>query len=760
MSELLVSVVCTNYNKGEWIGEALESFVGQKTDFDFEILVIDDGSSDNSPDVISQLAEKYPSKIRTFYNEKNLGITRTWIKVCKEAKGKYIARCDGDDYWIDDKKLQKQVDLLEKTKSSKWCSTDYNIISPEGAITHRSAFESGLVDRSKSYAEMLATKGFTMSSTWLVDAKLMKEINSRISTSAIDDTFNIQLELFIKTKLSYLPEPTVVYRMHEGSDSRPTSIESIKKRHRQLLETQLEYIDKYKNFEYAEIIRILLKRNYQQEMWATERLEILRKQEKLIEYNEQKNRELDLKLNVIRESLIYKYSSVILRRLKSIYRLPIKLKKRIERPTGNYWYQMYLKRAEKSRKGLDWQIKEKIASFKYKPLISIIVPTYNTDLRHLKELIQSVISQSYDNWELVLIDDNSTKNSVRSLIKDESRKDNRIIYEFLKSNKRISGATNEGIKRSSGEFIALLDHDDIIDKDALFEVVSVLNKNKNLEFIYTDEDKISEDSKKRLEPFFKPDWNPDFLHSVNYITHFSIIKRDLLDTIGYENSAYDGAQDWELFLRIIDKVKPGRVCHIPKILYSWRVHDESTAKSYASKPYIFEAQQKAINKDLHSKGHKGFLVMQDPEYTGQWKVIYNVSNLPSQDKEFVVSNDSRISNLPTDKQWQILGHVFRSEIGLVQIDIPNNKELANRVLMLINTDNNLIKKIVSKHGLMNHIYKTTSYNIGKINSGVVVVDSAKLEKLGFTKSDLSDLGKVSDKMLKAGYRNIYVPSIG
>lgn len=261
MKSLTVSILCTNYNKGEWIKKAIDSFLAQKTDFGFEIILIDDKSTDGSQDIIKEYAKKYPKKIRAFYNKTNLGITKTWIKICKEAKGKYIARCDGDDYWTDDEKLQKQVDALKKNKESKWCGTDCDIISNSGDIVQKSAFETGFFSRPISYAEMIATKGITAPSTWLVDTRLMQDINKGIDKNAVDDTFNIQLDLFNMTKYTYIPISTAVYRINEGSDSRPTDKSKAKKRDMGLLKTQLEYIEKYKGVDYEEIIKCLLARS-------------------------------------------------------------------------------------------------------------------------------------------------------------------------------------------------------------------------------------------------------------------------------------------------------------------------------------------------------------------------------------------------------------------------------------------------------------------------------------------------------------------
>lgn len=256
-----MSVVCTNYNKGTWISEAIESFLRQETNFKYEILLIDDKSTDGSQDTIKEYAQKYPDSVRAFYNKKNLGITKTWIKICKEAKGKYIARCDGDDFWIDNKKLQMQVDLLESNGKSKWCGTDCDIISTNGEVVHQSAFESGFFHRPTSYAEMFVTKGITAPSTWLIDAGLIREINSELNPDAVDDTFNIQLDLFNMTEYSYISNSTAVYRINEGSDSRPKDKAIAKKRDERLMQTQIEYLEKYKNVDTDEILIRLLQQS-------------------------------------------------------------------------------------------------------------------------------------------------------------------------------------------------------------------------------------------------------------------------------------------------------------------------------------------------------------------------------------------------------------------------------------------------------------------------------------------------------------------
>ncbi len=272
------------------------------------------------------------------------------------------------------------------------------------------------------------------------------------------------------------------------------------------------------------------------------------------------------------------------------------------------------------------KLKEAATSFSYKPKISIVVPTYNTRLDFLKDCFESVRAQVYDNWELCVVDDASPDPAVRQMIKDYAKIDSRITYKFLDKNQHISGASNEAIAMAAGEFVSLLDHDDILWPNALYEVVKALNGDSKLDLIYTDEDKITEDRNEHLGPFFKPDWNPDFLRSVNYITHFTTLRKTVLDKVGGFKEAYNGAQDWDLFLRITGMTD--KVYHIPKVVYSWRIHDLSTAKTTQAKPYVVEAQRQALTDDAHRRGYKDVVLEQDKKHTGYWKLTYPVQGEP------------------------------------------------------------------------------------------------------------------------------------
>jgi GT2 family glycosyltransferase len=272
------------------------------------------------------------------------------------------------------------------------------------------------------------------------------------------------------------------------------------------------------------------------------------------------------------------------------------------------------------------KLREVDTSLTYRPLISVVVPTYSPKPEYLRDCIESVQAQIYGDWELCIVDDASPDETTRQIIEEYAKQDERIHYKFLESNQHIAGATNEAISMSQGEFVALFDHDDMLWPNALLEVARALNEDKKIDFLYSDEDKITESRFDHLGPFFKPDWNPDFLHSVNYITHLSVVRKSLLTKLGGQRSEYNGAQDWDLFLRITSATD--KIHHIPKMLYSWRIHEKSTAKTTKSKPYVVEAQKRAITDDLVRRGHADAIVEQDVNHPGYWQVRYPVVGKP------------------------------------------------------------------------------------------------------------------------------------
>ena len=270
-------------------------------------------------------------------------------------------------------------------------------------------------------------------------------------------------------------------------------------------------------------------------------------------------------------------------------------------------------RVDLMTKGENWRFRADIplkrelreqqkALFPQMPRISVVVPLYNTPERIFKEMVASVRAQSYENWELVLVDaSDAPKSRLRKLA--EKCKDSRIHYCRLAKNEGISTNTNVGLAEAEGDYIALLDHDDVLSPNALYEVVRTINETE-ADFVYSDEIVLSADMKKLGEYHFKPDFSPDTLRGCNYITHLAVFSRALLEKAGGgERPEYDGAQDYDLILRLTEQAS--RVEHIPKVLYYWRGHAGSTSSDMSAKPYAVAAGAAAVQAHLDRLGLSG-----------------------------------------------------------------------------------------------------------------------------------------------------------
>ena len=241
--------------------------------------------------------------------------------------------------------------------------------------------------------------------------------------------------------------------------------------------------------------------------------------------------------------------------------------------------------------------KTEYKELKYKPLISILIPVYNIEREYLSECLDSILNQKYQNFEVCLADDCSTKKETKDTLKEYEKKDKRIKVVYRKENGHISRTTNSALEIAKGEFIGLMDDDDVLTENCLYEMVAALNENKNLDFIYSDEDKLDMKGR-RCEPHFKPDFSPDSILGGNYFCHFEIIRTSIIKKIGGFKHEYVGAQDFDLFLRVIDETTPDRIKHIPKILYHWRKVPGSTADTIENKEYAILAGKKAVEETM------------------------------------------------------------------------------------------------------------------------------------------------------------------
>lgn len=267
--------------------------------------------------------------------------------------------------------------------------------------------------------------------------------------------------------------------------------------------------------------------------------------------------------------------------------------------------------------------KRNATKFTHQPLISVLVPTYNTNPQHLRECLDSVVGQTYGNWELCISDDASTDEDTKAVIREYVKKHRNIHATFNKVNGHIAISSNIALGMAKGEFISLLDHDDLLLPNALYETVAMINEYPDADLVYSDEDKLEDDAV-HVEPFFKPDWSPDFLNSCNYITHFATLSARIMKKVNGFTPGTQGAQDWDLFLRVT--AATNKIHHIPKIIYTWRKSATSTAQSADSKPYAYINQKKVLRNNIEAR--KLAASVEAHPALGFWRTKYTVDGTP------------------------------------------------------------------------------------------------------------------------------------
>ena len=260
-------------------------------------------------------------------------------------------------------------------------------------------------------------------------------------------------------------------------------------------------------------------------------------------------------------------------------------------------YEAFRRRYFPDKKELNRQRKEQ---FVYEPLFSIVVPLYKTPLPYLEDLIWSIQAQTYEKWKLYLSDGSGKESSLKEVLRNYARKEKRIHIIENDCRLNISDNTNRALEQVDGGYVVFVDHDDTLAPDALYECVKVLNREPDVEVIYTDSDKLSENGKRYSEPCFKPDFNMELLRCQNYICHLTVIQKRFLDKVGYLNSDYSGVQDYDHILRCVERTN--RIVHIPKILYHWRMCPGSVAVDTDNKPYTYELFQKILREHYDRMG--------------------------------------------------------------------------------------------------------------------------------------------------------------
>lgn len=366
------------------------------------------------------------------------------------------------------------------------------------------------------------------------------------------------------------------------------------------------------------------------------------------------------------------------------------------------------------------EVQTLVKSFEYTPKISIIVPVYNIDETWLVKCIDSVVDQVYTNWELCIADDASTVEYIKPFLEKLIANDERIKVIFRKENGHISRATNSALGIATGDYVAFLDNDDELSPYALFENVKELNRNHEIDILYSDEDKISE-SGKRTHPYFKSDWAPDTIMGNNYIGHFLVVRKSLVSSIGGFRVGFEGAQDHDLILRATEKTD--KIRHIPKILYHWRMLDSSTAANTDSKNYAVDAGKLAIESALTRRGLKG--QVKPSMYPGFYVTSYDVKKqdkvsviIPMRDHvedtkkciesiiektrynnyEIIIADNGSKEKATAD-YFDVLRQKYSDKIRVIPMDIPFNFSKINNIaaksaegayLLFLNNDTEVI----------------------------------------------------------------------
>jgi GT2 family glycosyltransferase/2-polyprenyl-3-methyl-5-hydroxy-6-metoxy-1,4-benzoquinol methylase len=302
-------------------------------------------------------------------------------------------------------------------------------------------------------------------------------------------------------------------------------------------------------------------------------------------------------------------------------------------------------------------IEQAIAGFAERPKISLVMPVYNPPPNLLDAAIASVRAQLYSDWELCVCDDASTNPLIRAALSEWAEKDPRIKVVFSEHNEGISAASNRALALATGDFVGLLDHDDEISSNALLEVVRLLQQHPDADMVYSDEDKLDSDGKRR-DPFFKPDWSPEYFLSCMYTCHFAVYRKTLLDEIGGFRRGFEGSQDYDLVLRLTEKTS--NIYHIPKILYHWRMAPGSVASVSESKPYAYIAAKRAISEHLQRRKISAQVL--DGNWLGHYRLRFAIDPsarvsiiIPSRDKvELLRACIHSIDSKSTFRNYEIL----------------------------------------------------------------------------------------------------------
>ena len=660
-NEIEVSVIIPCFNDGEYLEETVAS-INAQTFKELEIIIVDDASTDeNTLKILQSFQQK---NLKVMSNLKNSGPSVSRNKGIFEAKGKYILPVDADDT-ISPTYIEKAKKILESDSHIGIVYCEASLFGEKQGLWELEAYRfPEILTGNMIFATALYRKA---------DWEAVGGYNENMRYGNEDYDFWLSL---IEKKLDVYRIPEVLFQYRIKASSRTTQLAQNQNHKIETLK-QIFLNHKALYVENIEVIFSTLDRQHQSILLKDKDIrnlhELLQDKDKDIKMIHVKMYEKDKDIHELHQTLNEKYmyignlekdmhqlgqdltyarQVVNLRDRQIAFLNTLTLKRRLKHQLKKYiptklltffGFTAYVplvlpvdndpqeditteidtnvvKTYTYTMPTMSTSIEDKIENFEKKPLISIVMPVYNVNPIWLEKAIKSIENQWYTHWELCLADDKSTNKDI--LVYLESLNHPQIKITYLEQNLNISGATNAALTLTNGEYIALMDNDDEITPDALYEIVKAINDN-GADFIYSDEDFISTEGK-CSNPHYKPDFSPDLLLSHNYITHFTCFSQTLLSSVGTYNSDFDGAQDYDLFLRLTEQAKC--IYHIKKVLYHWRTLETSTSANAEAKPEALMRGKFLIEAAMQRRGIDARV--ENANISHYFRVRYTIKNNP------------------------------------------------------------------------------------------------------------------------------------
>ena len=430
--------------------------------------------------------------------------------------------------------------------------------------------------------------------------------------------------------------------------------------------------------------------------------------------------------------------------IQIIEKIKFKLWLRKYRRASEALYQKWIVASERTQKQEVVKLLDFTTASKYQPLISIVMPVYNVEEKWLRAAIESLLLQSYKNWELCIADDNSSATHIKPVLNEYSAQDSRIKIVFRRNNGHISAASNSALEIATGDYVALLDNDDELAPNALLYVAAEILNDENAGLIYSDEDKIDENNR-RFDPAFKPDWSSDLFYSLNYINHLSVFRRDILTKIGGFDESVNGSQDYDLILRFIEQIDESQIKHIPRILYHWRAIQSSVALDSNSKTYAHEAARNALRGHFKRKGISAEITQGFENYH---KINYELPN-PAPKVSIIIETDKLDAALENNLNFLINKTVYESYEIVIGSNLPTFESLENKI-ETIDAQNKIKIFPLKDNSRATRLNELASKTGGEIliflEAGTIPLNENWLHEL-VSQTQRNEIGAVSGKIL-------------